>query len=219
MCSSSARTPNLQLVAEQRLTGGCWNPPKKDMPLQRKRRRCNKMGRRGAVMLKSNPIPARDSWQAQPNLAHTRTQGKKQWPHKKLRQTCLWVFEGFLWRCGSAVVCHGDRGTSSSSPGRHGMWQKSWRRLEEVAISPTIVQPGGWPTNWRTIIPREFLDFCEVSRPHLRLPNLRIGKGTGNPQEIWYWKSVGFDYRTSTGLGRQRFLDGTNKTLCAQGLG
>ena len=47
----------MKLVAEQQSTGGCWNPSKKkDMPLPRKRRRGNKMGRRGAIMLKSNPI-------------------------------------------------------------------------------------------------------------------------------------------------------------------
>ena len=30
--------------------------------------------------------------------------------------------------------------------------------------------------------------------------------------------SVGFDYRISTGLGKQRLLEGTNKTLCTPGL-
>ena len=31
------------------------------------------------------------------------------------------------------------------------------------------------------------------------------------------WRSAGFDYRTSTGLKKQRLLEGTNKTLCAPG--
>jgi len=43
------------------------------------------------------------------------------------------------------------------------------------------------------------------------------GKGTENPQGIWLWMSAGFDYWTSTGLGKQRLLEGTNKTLGAPG--
>ena len=34
-------------------------------------------------------------------------------------------------------------------------------------------------------------------------PTWGSGKGTGNPQGIWLWRLVGFDYRTSTGLGKQ----------------
>ena len=34
---------------------------------------------------------------------------------------------------------------------------------------------------------------------------------------IWLWRSAGFNYRTSTGLGKQRLLEGTNKTLCTPG--
>ena len=50
--------------------------------------------------------------------------------HKRLSQTCLWVFEGLLQRCGSAVAFRGERGTSSSHPGRHNVWHKSsWRWL------------------------------------------------------------------------------------------
>ena len=40
-------------------------------------------------------------------------------------------------------------------------------------------------------------------------------KGSENPQEIWLWSSAGFDYRTSTGLGKQRLLEiaHTHKSL------
>ena len=42
------------------------------------------------------------------------------------------------------------------------------------------------------------------------------GKGTWNPQGIWLWRPVGFDYRTSTRLGKTetRFWVGTNRILC-----
>ena len=46
-------------------------------------------------------------------------------------------------------------------------------------------------------------------------PTCRFGKGSGNPLGIWLWRTVGFDYKTSTGLGKQRLLEGTNKP-CAQ---
>ena len=36
--------------------------------------------------------------------------------HKKLCQTCLWVFESLLRRHGSAVACHKDKGSNCSSP-------------------------------------------------------------------------------------------------------
>ena len=46
-------------------------------------------------------------------------------------------------------------------------------------------------------------------------PAHRSRKGTGNPQEIWPWRPVEFDYRTSTGLGQTEtiVLEGTNKIL------
>ena len=44
--------------------------------------------------------------------------GKEQWPYRRLSQTCLWVSEGLLQKCGLAVACSGDRDKGSSSPGR-----------------------------------------------------------------------------------------------------
>ena len=42
-------------------------------------------------------------------------------------------------------------------------------------------------------------------------------KGTGNPQGIWSWRPVGFDCKTSTGLGvtETPVLEDTNKILSA----
>ena len=47
-------------------------------------------------------------------------------------------------------------------------------------------------------------------------PTWGSGQEAENPQKIWLWRPVGFDYRTYTGL-RNRFLEGTNKTLCTPG--
>ena len=41
-----------------------------------------------------------------------------QWPHRRLSQTWLWVFEGLLWRRGLAVAYHIYRGTGSINPWR-----------------------------------------------------------------------------------------------------
>ena len=59
----------------------------------------------------------------------------------------------------------------------------------------------------------------------MKLPNTTSGfpawgsdKGTRNPQGLWPQRPVGFDYRTSTGLGEtwSPVLEGTNKILHEQ---
>ena len=87
--------------------------------------------KRGTITLKSKPIPARDSWRSQTKpCGHQDPWERSSDSHKRLSQTCLWVFEGLLQRCGSAVAFRGERGTSSSHPGRHNVWHKSsWRWL------------------------------------------------------------------------------------------
>ena len=66
MCSSSpARTPKLQLAAEQPSTGECWISPKKIPHVQWQRRRTNKMVGGAKSYLESNPIPRRYAWRAQ----------------------------------------------------------------------------------------------------------------------------------------------------------
>ena len=42
---------------------------------------------------------------------------------------------------------------------------------------------------------------------------LQAYKGTGNPQAIWLWGSVGVDYRTSTGRGAETLLAGDKQNL------
>ena len=53
-----ARAPQLQLAVKQQLTGGHWNPPKKDTP-RSKTKKLQQDSRREAITIKSNPIPAR----------------------------------------------------------------------------------------------------------------------------------------------------------------
>ena len=57
MHSSPARAPKLPLAVELSLTGGCWNPPKKDTPHPKTKKKLHQDGRRGTITIKSNAIP------------------------------------------------------------------------------------------------------------------------------------------------------------------
>ena len=47
-------------------------------------------------------------------------------------------------------------------------------------------------------------------------PTWGSGKGTGNSQGIWLWRPVGFDYRTSTRLGKQPFGRHKQNLVCTR---
>ena len=54
---------------------------------------------------------------------------KEWWPHKRLNQTCLWVFRSLQLRCWLRVACCRVRDTDCSSPSSCAWWHKSfWRR-------------------------------------------------------------------------------------------
>ena len=65
------------------------------------------------------------------------TQGKEQWPHRRLNQTYPLVLEGLLQRWGVAVSHCEDKDTGSRSSGKYSL---EWA-LPESAISPTK-EPG-----------------------------------------------------------------------------
>ena len=73
------------------------------------------------------------------------------------------------------------------------------------------------PTNCRTIKPKSSHNVTKVLGPTTDFPTWGSGKRTENPQGMWLWRPAGFDYRTSTGLGKQRLLESTNKTSRAPG--
>ena len=63
MCSSpSVRAPKLQLAVEQLWTGGCWNTGNSDTLLQKAKKKSQGDGRKGAILIKSNPTPT--EWMA-----------------------------------------------------------------------------------------------------------------------------------------------------------
>ena len=53
--SSPARTPKLQLTAEQLLTGECWIPPKKGSPHLKAKESPQQDGRRGEILFRIKP--------------------------------------------------------------------------------------------------------------------------------------------------------------------
>ena len=56
--SPPARAPKLQLAVEPSPTGSHWNPPKKDAPCSKTKKKPQQDSRRGIITIKSNPIPA-----------------------------------------------------------------------------------------------------------------------------------------------------------------
>ena len=63
---------------------------------------------------------------------------------------------------------------------------------------------------------KEILTVKKVLGPTLGFPTWGSGKGIENPQGIWLWKPVGFDYRTSTVL-RKQTLGGHKQNLVCTG--
>ena len=107
-------------------------------------------------------------------------------------------------RCWTAINRKTREPTKKQTPHTQGQ-RKSHDKTVGGARSwwnQILYSQGGSPTNWRTIIPKRLSHYCEDSRPHIRLPSL--GEGPGNPQVIWFWSPVGFDYRNSIYWEKQR---------------
>ena len=64
-----------------------------------------------------------------------------------------------------------------------------------------------------TTISKKFLHCCEGLDPITDFSTWGSSKGAGNPQGICLSRSMDLDYRTATGLGKQRLFKGTNKSL------
>ena len=133
------------------------------------------------------------------DLVCIRTQGH----HKRLSQTCLWVLS-------TPMEAQVGRGL----PQGQGLWvQHIW---EAWHVSPPTEPLSRQPTNWRTIIPRSSCTVAKVLGPTTGFPTRGSGKGTENSQGIWHSRPMGFDYRISTGLGKQTLGGHKQNLLCTQ---
>ena len=195
MRSSSVRTPKFQLTTEQPSTGECCIPPRKIFHIQGQRRSPNKMVGGAKSHLESNPIPARDAQRAQTKPHVHRDPGIPQEtePDPPLS---FWV---------SPVEAQ----VSSGLPWGRGLWlPQTW---EVWLMSPTIEPPSR--QSGEQLHQRSFRTVLKVLGCTTDFPTWGSSKETENPQGIWLWRTVGLDYRTSTGRGGNRLLEGTKRCV------
>ena len=60
------------------------------------------------------------------------------------------------------------------------------------------------------------LSHCESSGATRNFPTWGSCRGAKNPQRIYLWRPVGFDYRTSTGLGKQTLGRHKQNIVCTR---
>ena len=102
------------------------DPTKKDTPHPRAKEKPQQDGRRGKTAFRSKPHTRQRCLEGSNKTLCS--PGDPQ----SLSQTCLCMFEYLLPRCGTAVACHGGRGSGCSRSG-YGISPQ-----EEVAINPMI---------------------------------------------------------------------------------
>ena len=174
--------PKLQLTDEQPLTGECYIPPKKKKKKKKKphvqgQGRSPKLVGRAKSHFESNPHTHQRAWRAQTNCCVHQDPGTP----KRLRHTCLWVFECLLWRYRQQWPAEGREALAAANLGG------SAREPHHRATEQTTYY-------WRTIIPKKFLNCCKSSRTHNRFHNVGIqyrdwqspGNLTLKIREIWW---------------------------------
>ena len=140
----------------------------------------------GKSHIESNPSPPEVLGGLKQNLVCTRAQG----PHKRLSQTCLECLN---------VSC---RGMGQQWPAA-GTGDLAAADLRGAACEPHHRATDNTTHKLENNVPKKFLHCCKVPGPTPDSPTWGSSKGTENPPGIWLWRPVGFDYRTSTGLGKQ----------------
>ena len=188
------RTPKLQIAADQPLTGECWIPPKKDTHHPRAKEKPQQDCRRGEIMFAIKPHTHQSLEGSNKTLC---ARGSRD-PTEMEPDLCL----SLLQRSRSAVACCRGRDSGCSYLGHAACSISPLRGGHSSSINPTTEHLSRRPTNCRTIIQRNSPVVKKVLRPTTDFSTWGSGKGTENPQGIWLWRPVGFDYRTSTGLGR-----------------
>ena len=73
-----------------------------------------------------------------------------------------------------------------------------WSLVPLPFLNPVCTSGSSQFTYWRTVNTKEVLALLQM---FLDFPTWGSSKGTGTLQGIWLWRSAGFDYRASTGLG------------------
>ena len=134
--------------------------------------------------------------------------------HKRLSQTCFWVFECLLWRHRSAVAYHtGSQG--SSSPGRGRVWHKSSWRRSPLALPQS--RHAGDPQAGEQIYQRSSRTAMKVVNPQLKFPNPGIWQRDREHLGNYILKANEILITKLPKDWGNRLLEGTNRTLCTKG--
>jgi len=137
---------------------------------------------------------------------HTRTQR----PHRDWTRT---LFESPEEVQDCSVLSQGQVIWGQSS-GSHSLWHKpAWRRSP---LTPPESRGANNPQTAEQSYQRNYHTVKKVLGSTTDFPTWGSGRGTKNPQGIWLWRPVGFDYRTYTGLGKQT-LGGHKQNLVRTG--
>ena len=199
LCSSTPlRTPKLRLAVEQPSTGECWISPKKTYPhVPGQRRNPNRMAGGAKLRLESNLIPTRVAQRVQTEPCLHQDPGKG--AVTPTRDSVRPAWECLSVSCGGAGQQWPALGTERwlQQAGGRGIWPKSsWRRSPLAPPQSHHVEDA---QNGEQLYQRTSHTVAKVLGPTTDFPTWGSGKGTENPQGIWLWRPVGFDYQTSTG--------------------
>ena len=113
----------------------------------------------------------------------------------------------------SAVACCRGTGSGNSSAGKHSVWHKS------SCTSPLAPLYSCQADNSQTgekLYQRSSHSAGKVLGLTSDFPTWGSGKDNEDPQGIWLWGSVGFDYRISTGLGKQTLWGEKENLVCTR---
>ena len=89
-CILSCENPGITTSGCTAIDRRMLGPTKKYTPCLRTKETLQRDGRRGAITLTSNPIPARDSWKAQTKPCVQQDPGERSTdPYRRPSQTCL----------------------------------------------------------------------------------------------------------------------------------
>ena len=107
-----------------------------------------------------------------------------------------------------------DSGSGCISPGSCSMWHKpSWRKLP---LDPSQRHWADNPWTAEQLYQRNSHTVNKVLGPTTDFSTWGSGKGTENLQGIRHWRPVGFDYKTSTGLGEQALGGHKQNHVCTR---
>ena len=83
-------------------------------------------------------------------------------------------------------------------------------------VSPTMGHQADDPQTREQLYQRCFPTVTKILGPTTDFPTWGSSKVTENPKGIWLWRPVGFDYRTSTGLGKQTLWRHRQNLVCTR---